>query len=78
VFNQDILLRSQAEALEESIWVSIRMLEERRNLLLNIANQQNGYPKITDDNTSRAQAINVHIERLKAVLLSIHRQDTIE
>jgi two-component system, chemotaxis family, protein-glutamate methylesterase/glutaminase len=78
VFNQDILLSTQAEALEESIWIAIRMLEERRNLLLNIANQQNSYQKTTDDNTSRAQAMNVHIERLKAVLLSIHRQDTEE
>lgn len=36
VYTSLALLEKQGEQMEESIWVSIRMLEERRNLLLNL------------------------------------------
>ena len=39
-FTGNVLLEKQAEGLEESVWISIRMLEERRNLLRRMAKNQ--------------------------------------
>lgn len=66
-YKESILMEKQNEALEESLWVSIRMLEERRNLLLSTHMPPH-------DNHSRAAALEIHIARLKELLLDIGRQ----
>jgi two-component system chemotaxis response regulator CheB len=68
VYAESLLLQKQSEALEESIWVSIRMMEERRNMLLNMHASEN---RINTDVASRAQELAVHIERLKDLLTSL-------
>lgn len=75
VYTADTLLDKQNEQLEESVWVSIRMLEERRNLLLQMAGK--GKPGKSNDyqqaQTDRANELNQHIERLKALLISLSK-----
>lgn len=73
VYTENILLEKQAEALNESIWVSIRMLEERRNLLLTMASheQDHGNYDRAEGDRQKAELMKVHIERLKAVLLAV-------
>jgi two-component system chemotaxis response regulator CheB len=39
-FTSTALLAGQSEKIEESLWVSLRMLEERRNLLNNMAQKE--------------------------------------
>jgi len=73
VFNESILLTTQEKALEESIWVSIRMLEERRNLLLTIAQSQYSEQERLEK-TTRAETINTHINSLRTALLAIRQQ----
>lgn len=70
VYNEDILLKKQQESLEESVWVSIRMLEERRNLLLTMGKHAEESGKIDHalSYQEKANETTVHIERLKTLL----------
>lgn len=76
VYTEDLLLEKHAEELEDSLWVSIRMLEERKNLLLNMAyrEKEGGNQQLVMANTERAEEISKHIERLKAFLVSINQK----
>jgi two-component system chemotaxis response regulator CheB len=69
VYTEKLLLEEQGKELEESLWVSIRILEQRKNLLLQLKDSDN-----SDVNTLRQQQadnINIHIERLKTLLVNI-------
>jgi two-component system chemotaxis response regulator CheB len=73
VYTEKTLLQVQSEEIEETLWVAMRMLEERRNLLITVSGHEkevstNGEWK---DKQARADEINVHIERLKQVLQTI-------
>jgi two-component system chemotaxis response regulator CheB len=71
------LLEKQGEEMEESIWISIRMLEERRNLLLNISGHNKGDagPGLIDYYKRRADELAMHVERLKSLLISISKTE---
>jgi two-component system chemotaxis response regulator CheB len=73
VYTDDTLLNKQNEQLEESVWVSIRMLEERRNLLLQMAGKAMPDKSTTyqQSQIDRANELNLHIERLKALLMAL-------
>jgi two-component system chemotaxis response regulator CheB len=70
VYTEKVLLLNQNEKIEESIWVSVRMLEERRNLLLSIAGHDTELdnPRSSAEYRLRADQMNTHIERLKGIL----------
>jgi two-component system, chemotaxis family, protein-glutamate methylesterase/glutaminase len=68
-FSVSSLLASQSEKIEETLWVSLRMFEERKNLLNNIAQQQTKV-KGKSPAAQRAEETQVHIERIKAMLLA--------
>jgi two-component system, chemotaxis family, protein-glutamate methylesterase/glutaminase len=68
-FSVSSLLTSQSEKIEETLWVSLRMFEERKNLLNNIAEQQSKV-KGKSPAAQRARETQVHIERIKAMLLA--------
>jgi two-component system chemotaxis response regulator CheB len=73
VYSESALAEKQNEALEESLWVSVRMLEEKRNLLLTIAGRENDHYNVQTATAyqQRAEELTVHIERLKALMVSI-------
>jgi two-component system, chemotaxis family, protein-glutamate methylesterase/glutaminase len=68
-FSVSTLLTSQSEKIEETLWVSLRMFEERKNLLNNIAEQQSNVRRKSPA-AQRAKETQVHIERIKAMLLA--------
>ncbi|EOR92950.1 Chemotaxis response regulator protein-glutamate methylesterase CheB [Arcticibacter svalbardensis MN12-7] len=78
-FNEKVLLESQAESVEESIWVSVRMLEERKKLLRTIAehDHESGDTELETINTARADMIETHITRLKLAVVALHSDGTI-
>ena len=78
-FSERVLNDIQSEAVEESIWVSIRMLEERRNLLRSMVhhNSENGKSLNGMKIQERADEMTVHINRLKEVLVSLNEKDII-
>ncbi|MBV8388253.1 MAG: chemotaxis protein CheB [Mucilaginibacter sp.] len=74
VYTEKTLMEKQAEGLENALWVSIRMLEERRNLLLRMANRRKLFPNEEDwveDKYSQVEELDKHIERLKGLLVGM-------
>jgi two-component system, chemotaxis family, protein-glutamate methylesterase/glutaminase len=68
-FTAKALLTSQTEKIEETLWVSLRMFEERKNLLNNLAkNETLALPKRRY--AEQARAAQIHIERIRAMLLA--------
>jgi two-component system chemotaxis response regulator CheB len=63
------LLTSQTEKIEETLWTSLRMFEERKNLLNNMARTQVGQTG-KESYAQRAKETEVHIERIRAMLLA--------
>ena len=81
VYSEKLLYDLQDIQIEESIWVSIRMLEEKRNMLRLLAGR-----KITNNldpgislNAKRIDEIDEHINRLKLLLIKLsHNKDDIQ
>ncbi len=73
VYTERLLAEEQVEGIEESLWVSIRMLEERRNLLLLMRthDEHAGNLQLAEANQGRAIEIDRHIKRLKQVLTKL-------
>lgn len=71
-FTAASLEESQLEKIEETLWISLRMLEERRNLLNTTAAREDtrGYAKIASLQRQRAKEIAVHIDRIRDILRS--------
>jgi two-component system, chemotaxis family, protein-glutamate methylesterase/glutaminase len=63
------LMTSQSERIEETLWIGLRMFEERKNLLNNTA-QQEKRPQMKRWYQKQAKDTNVHIERIRAMLQS--------
>lgn len=61
------LLSTQTEKIEETLWICMRMFEERRNLLHSMS--RGGGAKGTSA-AARAEEAEQHIERIRAILLS--------
>jgi len=59
-YTEKTLELEQIKSMEESLWVAIRVLEERKNLLNTMASGK-----------SRSKDIGMHIDRLKTLLLEI-------
>lgn len=68
-FTAAALLTSQSEKIEETLWTSLRMFEERKNLLNNMARTQMRQ-KGKDSYAQRAKDTEVHIERIREMLLA--------
>lgn len=62
------LLAEQTMQIEETMWTALRMFEERRNLLLSIGKQQRG--ATAKSAIERANISQVHIDRIKSILLA--------
>lgn len=62
------LLMEQTMKIEETMWTALRMFEERKNLLTTMAQDQNG--AVAESASERAKMSQVHIDRIRAILLS--------
>jgi len=62
------LLAEQTMKIEETMWTALRMFEERKNLLTTIAKEQKG--ATAKSANERAKMSQVHIDRIRAVLLT--------
>lgn len=66
-YTAEALLESSQHEMEETLWVALRMMEERKNLLTTMASH-NGYWSTRQQ--ERIQEIKQHINRLREFLLS--------
>jgi two-component system, chemotaxis family, protein-glutamate methylesterase/glutaminase len=67
-FTSTVLLAEQTVKIEETLWVALRMFEERKNLLTNMA--ASGARGASKSLAERASESQVHIDRIRAILLS--------
>ena len=62
------LLAEQTMKIEETMWIALRMFEERKNLLTTIAKEKKG--AVGASASERAKMSQVHIDRIRAILLT--------
>lgn len=76
-YSERDLVVKQAEQAEATLWVAVRMMEERRNLLLKLENEsiQKGFHRIAADHGERATDLEEHISKLKEMLFSVQHTD---
>ncbi len=67
-FTADALLRNTQHSLEEALWVAVRMMEERKNLLSSMAVRGEGPYSVQQE--ERIEEIKKHINRLREFLLN--------
>ncbi|GAB3573460.1 chemotaxis protein CheB [Hymenobacter daeguensis] len=67
-FTADSLLHSSQQSLEETLWVALRMMEERKNLLSSMAMHGEGAYSVQQE--ERLEEIKKHINRLREFLLN--------
>ncbi|WP_207895891.1 chemotaxis protein CheB [Hymenobacter gummosus] len=67
-FTADALMAATQHQLEESMWVALRMLEERKNLLAGMARRhETGNMRLQEE---RVEELKTHIDRLRQFLLN--------
>lgn len=66
------LLTRQNEQLENTLWIALRFMEERRNLLERMAEEEErkGWKRSAANKRQRAEELHVHIDRLKQLLFA--------
>jgi two-component system chemotaxis response regulator CheB len=69
-FTERELMWRQAEVLENTFWAALRLMEERRALLLRLANRdrERGYSSTAHLHKEKAKELEQHIENLKQIL----------
>ena len=65
-FTSSVLLAQQTAKIEETLWIALRMFEERQNLLVTMS--KNEGKKSPSSTSQRAKDSQVHIDRIRAVL----------
>jgi two-component system, chemotaxis family, protein-glutamate methylesterase/glutaminase len=66
------LLAEQTKKIEETMWTALRMFEERKNLLTEIAKGKKGVS--SESALERAKMSQVHIDRIRAILKTAENQ----
>ena len=74
--DRELLIRV-SEVMENTFWTSLRMMEERRSLLLKLhqKDKDRGYQSTAQLHLERAQDMEVHIQNLKQILFKATQVD---
>jgi two-component system chemotaxis response regulator CheB len=67
-YTAQVLLTEQTKKIEETMWIALRMFEERRNLLVTMAKEKTGSAARVA--AERADYSQMHIDRIRSILLS--------
>ena len=72
-FTERIFEEQQLKGIEDSLWVAIRMMEERKNLLMNMSRPRGADQSLPADTSrnERAEGIQPHIDRLRKMLMDL-------
>ncbi|HEX8278614.1 MAG TPA: hypothetical protein VF540_07955 [Segetibacter sp.] len=73
VYNEKELEVRQRQALENTMWIALRMMEERRNLLRKMSEEERGkgWLRSAEIKLERAVDLEQHIDRLKEILFQV-------
>ena len=79
VFTEKNLVVQQAQSLESTLWVALRMMEERRMLLKKIGeNEKNkGFVRMAKGHLKQSEELEDHISKLKALLFETKKEATL-
>ena len=72
-FTSSALLAQQTVKIEETMWVALRMFEERQNLLVTMSRNEN--KQSSSSISQRAKDSQVHIDRIRAMLKATDKED---
>ncbi|RYZ29162.1 MAG: chemotaxis protein CheB [Chitinophagaceae bacterium] len=74
--DRELLIRV-SEVMENTFWTSLRMMEERRSLLMKLSNKdrERGYDSSAKRHFEMARDMEVHIENLKKILFTASQVD---
>ncbi|PXX90479.1 chemotaxis protein CheB [Marinobacter vulgaris] len=75
-FTSSALIAQQTVKIEETLWVALRMFEERQNLLVTMS--KNESQTSTSSISQRAKDSKVHIDRIRAMLKSTEKDSHVE
>lgn len=69
------LLRKQSESLEVTLWIALRMMEERKTLLKKISQEESnkGLLRLANVHEQKATELETHINKLKQVLFDAQK-----
>ncbi len=74
---RDLALK-QAETAGSTLWVALRMMEERKHLLkkMEVDYAKKGYKSLSSNNVEKQGEMERHIDKLKEILLDLQNHDT--
>lgn len=74
--DRELLIRV-SEVMENTFWASLRMMEERRSLLIRLArkDEERGYQSSAKQHLKRVEEMEVHIQNLKEILFTATQVD---
>lgn len=74
---RDLVLK-QAQAAGTTLWVALRMMEERKHLLKKMEGEykQKGYKSLSANNAEKQLEMATHIDKLKEILFDLQNHDT--
>jgi len=77
-YTQRDLVLKQAEVAGSTLWVALRMMEERKHLLrkMEIDYKKKGYKSLATTNIEKQKEMTTHIDKLKGILFELQNSDT--
>jgi two-component system chemotaxis response regulator CheB len=77
-YNENELLSKLGDNVESTLWVAVRMMEERSNMYSKIArdNRKKGLARISDSYDRNADELKKHIDTLRDILVLIQKSRT--
>lgn len=74
---RDLVIR-QTEAASKTLWIALRMMEERKHLLkkMEVDFAKKGYKSLSINNLEKQEEMQRHIVELKKILFDLQNQDT--
>ena len=74
---KDLVLK-QAEAAGTTLWVALRMMEERKHLLrkMEVEQTKKGYKTLSANSIGKQAEMSKHIDKLKEILFDLQNHDT--
>jgi two-component system chemotaxis response regulator CheB len=77
-YNSDELYIRQTESLENTLWVALRMLDERKDLMKKMAKEESrkGWTRSSQYKLERVAELEIHTDRIKEILFKTQKQNT--
>ena len=77
-YTEKDLVIKQAETASATLWVALRVMEERKHLLkkMQIDSEKKGHKTLSSHHVARHNDLERHIDNLKKILFELQNQET--